>query len=131
MFHEIESNLNMKLTSRHDFLLRAVALIACLLAASQALCEWIPPRTMEELCRAEIIVVGRFEQAEGKMHFHVDRMVKGDESAAKERMLKLATDNRVHPQPDGRLIFNRPRPRWGVGERVDAKQPGLWFFLGS
>ncbi len=121
----------MKLTSRHDFLLRAVALLACLLTASQALCAWIPPLTMAELCRAEIIVVGHFETAEGKMHFHLDRMVKGDESAARAQMLKLVTDNRVHPQPDGGLIFNRPRSQWGFGVRVDAKQPGLWFFLGS
>jgi hypothetical protein len=121
----------MKIKRRHDFLLRVIAIFASLSAASHALCEWIPPRTIAELTGAEIIVVGRFEPVEGKMHFHMDRMVKGDESAAKERMLKLATDNMLTPQPDGGLIFSRHRPRWEFDGRIDAKEPGLWFFLGS
>jgi hypothetical protein len=121
----------MKIKRRHDFLLRVIAIFASLSAASHALCEWIPPRTIAELTGAEIIVVGRFEPVEGKMHFHMDRMMKGDESAAKERMLKLATDNMLTPQPDGGLIFSRHRPRWEFDGRIDAKEPGLWFFLGS
>jgi len=108
-----------------------MAIFTSLLVASQALCEWIPPRTMADLTGAEIIVLGRFERAQGKTQFLLDRVVKGDGSSAKELMLELIGKKVVTAQPNGELIFHRSRSRFNFDGPVDAETMGLWFLLGS
>lgn len=109
--------------------------VACgfLLSAVHVLAEWIPPITITDLLRSNVIAVGRFSQTEGKTDFIVSRMIKGDAAAAKERMVALLKDTGHIFQTGGGMRLPGYRGQYGSmeGPPADPGKLGVWFLLGD
>lgn len=123
----------MKHTRSFDTALLHTVVCGFLFSAAHAFAEWIPPITMGDLLRSNVITVGRFSQTEGKTDFLVSRVIKGDAAAARKRMLALLKDTRDTVQASGGLRLQSYRGSYGrmEGTPGDLEKLGVWFLLGD